>query len=68
VQAEAEVVKAEGSRVEFRVAAWDEAEEIGRGTHERMVVDLSRMSKRLAKKRRIGLGSITGSEIPQFSR
>jgi predicted thioesterase len=54
VHAEAKVMKVEGARVEFRVVAWDETEEIGRGTHERMVVDLSRMSKRLAKKRRIG--------------
>jgi fluoroacetyl-CoA thioesterase len=68
VQAEAEVVRVEGNHIEFRVAAWDETEEIGRGTHERVVVDLGRMSKRLAKKKRIGLSSITGSEVPQFSR
>ena len=53
VRAEAEVVRAEGTRIEFRVAAWDEVEEIGRGTHERMVVDLSRVSNRLARKTRI---------------
>jgi fluoroacetyl-CoA thioesterase len=52
VHAEAEVVMVEGRRIEFRVAAWDEAEEIGRGTHERTVVDLSRMTEGLAKKRR----------------
>jgi fluoroacetyl-CoA thioesterase len=60
VRAEAVVVGLEGSHMQFRVVAWDEAEEIGRGTHERMVVDLSRISKRLAKKRRTGLSSITG--------
>ena len=52
VRAEAEVVRVEGSHIEFRVAAWDEDEEIGRGTHERMAVDLKRMSARLARKRR----------------
>jgi predicted thioesterase len=52
VHAEAEVVMVEGRRIKFRVAAWDEAEEIGRGTHERTVVDLSRMTEGLAKKRR----------------
>jgi predicted thioesterase len=54
VHAEAEVVRVEGNHIEFRVAAWDEDEEIGRGTHERMVVDLKRMSTRLARKRRAG--------------
>jgi predicted thioesterase len=54
VHAEAEVTMVEGRRIEFRVAAWDEAEEIGRGTHERTVVDLARMTERLAKKRRMG--------------
>jgi predicted thioesterase len=68
VHAEAVVLAVEGNRVEFRVTAWDEIEEIGRGTHERMVVDLSRMSKRLAKKRRTGSSSITAWEVPQFSR
>jgi fluoroacetyl-CoA thioesterase len=52
VRAEAEVVRVEGNHIEFRVAAWDEDEEIGRGTHERMAVDLKRMSTRLARKRR----------------
>ncbi|MEA2840424.1 MAG: hypothetical protein QOF41_1754 [Methylobacteriaceae bacterium] len=52
VHAEAEVVRVEGNHIEFRVAAWDDIEEIGRGTHERMVIDLKRMSTRLAKKRR----------------
>jgi len=50
VRAEAEVVKVEGRRVEFRVSARDESEEIGRGTHQRMVVDLARLNERLARK------------------
>ena len=40
----------EEKHIEFRVAAWDDVEEIGRGTHERMVVDLSRIARRLEKK------------------
>jgi fluoroacetyl-CoA thioesterase len=32
------------------VAAWDDVEEIGRGTHERMLIDLSRLMKRLDHK------------------
>jgi fluoroacetyl-CoA thioesterase len=52
VRAEAEVTHVDGRRVAFSVAARDEAEEIGRGTHERMVVDLSRIGQRLATKRK----------------
>jgi fluoroacetyl-CoA thioesterase len=51
VTAEAEVTAVDGRRVFFNVSARDEIEEIGRGTHERMVVDLRRLGERLAKKR-----------------
>jgi len=50
VAAEAEVTAVDGRRVFFNVSARDEIEEIGRGTHERMVVDLRRLGERLAKK------------------
>jgi fluoroacetyl-CoA thioesterase len=49
--AQAEVTKVDGRRVEFKVTARDDAEEIGTGTHERMVVDLARLSARLAAKK-----------------
>ena len=52
VTAEAEVTKVDGRRVEFKVSARDENEEIGTGTHERMVVDLARLGKKLAEKKR----------------
>jgi fluoroacetyl-CoA thioesterase len=52
VRAEAEVTKVEGRRIEFTVTASDETEEIGSGTHERMVVDRRRLSQRLAAKSR----------------
>jgi fluoroacetyl-CoA thioesterase len=50
VTAEAEVTKVDGRRIEFTVRARDEIELIGEGTHERMVVDLLRLDKRLAAK------------------
>ena len=52
VTAEAVVTKVEGRRIEFNVIARDETEEIGRGTHARMVVDLPRLHQRLAAKAR----------------
>ena len=50
VRAEAEVTKVDGRRIEFIVTARDESEDIGRGAHERMVVDIRRVNDRLAKK------------------
>ena len=50
VRAEAEVIGVEGKRITFRVRADDETAEIGNGTHERMVIDVARFSKRLAAK------------------
>ena len=52
VIAEAEVTKVDGRRIEFKVTARDEVEEIGSGTHERMVVDLARLGRRLQAKSR----------------
>ena len=51
VTATAEVTKVDGRRIEFKVAARDETEEIGTGTHERMVVDMARLDKKLAAKK-----------------
>jgi fluoroacetyl-CoA thioesterase len=50
VRAEAEVIGVEGKRIIFRVRADDETAEIGTGTHERIVIDVSRFNKRLAAK------------------
>ena len=52
VTAEAEVTKVDGRRIEFKVRARDEVEEIGNGTHERMVVDIQRLQQRLNAKAR----------------
>jgi fluoroacetyl-CoA thioesterase len=52
VTATAEVTKVDGRRIEFNVSARDEQEEIGAGTHERMLVDMVRLNKKLAAKAR----------------
>jgi len=52
VRAEAEVTKVDGRRVEFKVSAHDESEQIGRGTHERMIVDYERIERRLTAKQK----------------
>ncbi len=52
ITAQAEVTKVDGRRVEFNVSARDEVEQIGAGTHERVVVDLARLGTRLAEKKR----------------
>ena len=51
VVGEAEVTRVDGRRVEFTVRATDEVEEIGAGTHERAIVDLARLARRLDAKR-----------------
>src|SRR5262249_46153735 len=51
--AEAVVTKVDGRRIAFNVTARDEIEENGNGTHERMVVDLDRLGRRLEDKARL---------------
>src|SRR6202789_113960 len=50
VTADARVTHVEGRRIEFAVRATDGDEEIGAGTHQRVVVDLARLSERLKAK------------------
>src|ERR1700684_1239986 len=45
-RAEAEVIKVEGKRIEFRVSASDELEEIGNGTHQRALINLRSFNER----------------------
>src|SRR5215475_11836253 len=52
VTAEAVVTRVDGRRIEFNVTARDDIEEIGKGTHARMVVDMPRLHQRLAAKAR----------------
>jgi predicted thioesterase len=52
VTATAEVVGVAGRRVDFKVSASDGQDEIGKGTHQRIVIDLRSFNERLAKKSR----------------
>jgi fluoroacetyl-CoA thioesterase len=47
---EAQVTKVDGRRIEFSIRAADGNEEIGVGTHERVVVQLSKLSERMKAK------------------
>ena len=50
VTAYAEVTRCEGRRIEFRIEANDATEEIGAGTHERIVINLAKFSEQLKAK------------------
>ena len=50
VRATAELVRVEGRKLTFRVAARDEKEAIGEGTHERIIVNVARFDKRAQDK------------------
>ena len=56
VRAEAEVTGCEGRRLEFKVRAFDESEEIGSGTHRRAVIELAKFNARLKPKLKATLG------------
>ena len=50
VNAQAEVTKVDGRQIEFKVSASDEHDEIGRGTHRRVAINLDAFNQRLAAK------------------
>jgi fluoroacetyl-CoA thioesterase len=50
VTGEAIVTRVDGRRIEFSVRAADGNEEIGVGTHERVVIELTRLSERMKSK------------------
>jgi fluoroacetyl-CoA thioesterase len=50
VTGEAKVTKVDGRRIEFAVRATDGNEEIGVGTHERVVIQLARLAERMKAK------------------
>jgi fluoroacetyl-CoA thioesterase len=54
VRASAEVLRVEGRTVYLRVAAHDERELIGEGTHERVVVNVNRFDQRVQAKMKPG--------------
>src|SRR5579864_5514165 len=51
VRAEVELVEIDGRRLRFKVRCRDDAEPIGDGFHERMIIDHDRFMARLAGKR-----------------
>lgn len=50
VRAEAEIIALEGKKITFAVTAWDEAGEIGKGTHVRVLVDSQRFLNKAYEK------------------
>src|SRR5580692_8176269 len=50
VTGEATVTQVDGRRIEFSIRAADGNEEIGVGTHERVVIQLSKLSERMKAK------------------
>jgi fluoroacetyl-CoA thioesterase len=51
VRATAEVVGVDGKRIDFKVSARDGIEEIGKGSHQRIVINLRSFNERLSQKR-----------------
>jgi fluoroacetyl-CoA thioesterase len=51
VRFRSEVISVDDRRVRFKVAAFDEKEQVADGTHERFVIHVGRFAKRLAEKR-----------------
>ena len=47
---ESEVIAVDDRRIRFKVAAFDDKEQIAEGTHERFVIHVERFAKRLAEK------------------
>ena len=52
VRAEAKLVQVEGRRLTFRVTAFDDVEQIGIGSHQRMLVETDRFLARTRAKQR----------------
>jgi fluoroacetyl-CoA thioesterase len=50
ITGDARVTHVEGRRIEFAIRAIDGDEEIGAGTHERVVIELSKLSERMKAK------------------
>lgn len=50
VRAEAELTEVDGKRLVFKVEAYDEAEKIGEGMHERFIINMERFMERVQKK------------------
>jgi len=51
VKARAVLQEINGSRLKFKVEAWDDKERIGEGVHTRVIIDLERFADRLERKK-----------------
>jgi len=54
LRATAELIRVDGRNLEFSVAAFDEKERVGDGTHARVVVNVARFDERVQRKLRGG--------------
>jgi fluoroacetyl-CoA thioesterase len=52
VRFEAEVIRSDDRRVEFRVEAWDDMDKVGEGTHERGIINIRKFAERVGRKRK----------------
>ena len=52
VRVRAEVLSIEGNRVKLSVQAWDASEQIGNGTHERVIIEEERFLRMVQAKRK----------------
>jgi fluoroacetyl-CoA thioesterase len=50
VRAQVKVIEVDGRRVVFEVAAFDESGLIGKGFHERMIIDAKRFNRKIEEK------------------
>jgi predicted thioesterase len=50
VKVRVEILSVDGSRIDFRVEAWEGEEKIGDGQHQRVVIDEARFLRRVAAK------------------
>lgn len=53
VTATAELIEIHGKRLVFRLAAYDEAEKIGEGIHQRYIIDLDKFISNASAKQRL---------------
>ena len=50
VRAQIKLIEVDGRRLVFEVAAYDEADLIGKGFHERMIIDAEKFNRRIESK------------------
>ncbi|MCG8400261.1 MAG: thioesterase family protein [Firmicutes bacterium] len=50
VEARSELLEVDGRRLVFKVEAYDDSEQVGKGTHERFIVPVDKFLQRVAEK------------------